>query len=293
MAIMRARVLRAFVAAALLAAGASAAVDAKGPPDDGGEEGYGNNLSIPTLFVPDNSAAPALRIPGTSEATSPVATDEQPVWHDEITFYDQDGNATVVPAGWYYEQQTDAAWQATWDVATSAAVMADWGDNLTDAPKLKARQPIRVEMTLYQMAQDDQGALVRTTGTGFRVYKLTDELDRLATYGTDGAAVTNMPVRVFEAGATLSIQNVDTGAWVLGGPDGGAPMSAEINSVGGIVYGFNWGIQGRKSTPAAGTYQLTFETVGTSIVAIEDADALRVPTFDTTSTTLTITLVQR
>lgn len=292
MAIMRTRVLRALTAATLVAVGASALVDAKGPPDQG-EEGFGNNLSIPTLFVPNVTGAPALRIPGVDVATAPTATADQPVWHEEITFTDQDGNITVIPAGDYYEQKTSATWQAEWAIADSATVMADWGDNLTDAPKLKARQPIRVEMTLYQMEQNGDLSYSMATGEGFRVYKLTDELDRLATYGTDGVLTVGMPTRVFDQGATLSIKNVTTDTYVIGTATSGVPMSVEVNSVGGVVYGFNWGTQGRKSTPTAGTYELTFRTVGTSIVAIEDATALRIPTFDTTSTTLTITLVPR
>lgn len=162
--------------------------------------------------------------------------------------------------------------------------MADWGDNLTSSPSLKARQPIRVEMTLFQDG---------VTATGLMVYKLTDEADRLATYGTSGDLVAGMPVRVFDAGATLSIKNLGTGTWVLGDETGGVPMSVEINSTGGVVYGFNWGIKGRTSTPTAGTYELTFRTVNTTIVSLEDADAVRVPTFDATSTTLVISLTPR
>lgn len=281
----RTRALRAFAAtAALLMAGMSAMVDAKGPPDDGGEEGFGNNLSVPALFVPDTTGAPALRMPLVTDATAPVAIADQPVWYDEVVFVDEDGNITTVPAGYYFEQKTEATWQADWSTALSADVIADWGDNLTSSPELKARQPIRVEMTLYQDG---------VTATGLVVSKLTNELDRYATYGTDGVLVAGMPVRVLDSGATLTIKNVDTGVYVLGDATGGVPMSVEINSTGGIVYGFNWGIQGRKSTPVAGTYELTFTTVGTTITGISDADAIRVPTWDADSTTLTITLVAR
>jgi hypothetical protein len=281
----RTRALRAFAAtAALLMAGMSAMVDAKGRPDDGGEEGFGNNLSVPALFVPDMIGAPALRMPTISVATAPLAIADQPVWYDEVVFTDMDGNITIVPAGYYFEQKTEATWQADWSMASSANVIADWGDNLTEAPNLKARQPIRVEMTLFQDG---------VTATGLKVYKLTDELDRIATYGTDGVLVAGMPVRVLDAGATLTILNTDTEQYVLGDENGGVPMSVEINSTGGIVYGFNWGIQGRKSTPDAGTYELTFTTVGTTIVGIDDPDAIRIPTYDEDSTTLTITLGAR
>jgi hypothetical protein len=280
----RIRAIRGFAAAAVFLVGATAMADAKAPPAAEAEEGYGNNLSVPALFVPDQTTAPALRLPGVTAATAPVAIGGQPVYYDEIVFTDTDGNVTIVPAGYYFEQKTEAAWQADWSTAPTATVVADWGDNLTDAPNLKARQPLRVEMTLFQDG---------VTATGLRVVKLTDELDRYATYGTDGVLTAEMPVRVFDAGATLSIRNVGTGAWVLGDETGGVPMSVEVNSTGGLVYGFNWGIQGRKSTPVAGTYELVFTTNATTIVGIEDVDAIRVPEWTEDSTTLTITLSTR
>jgi hypothetical protein len=227
------------MAATILAAGLvipSVAVAKQGPPT--GEE-TGNNLSVPAIWV--GSGGPALR---GGPCGALVEVDGQP-------------DQNVYPG--YYLQKTTDVWQAQCSVETSASVTADWGDDLF-RPVITTRSPLRIEM----------GLLADTTMSGMVVVNLTpDELDRNATYGTLGAVTPFNPVRVFDSGATLTIQMLDANGNPAGPPVYSGPMSAEINSIGAVVYGYNWGVQGRTNRMQAGTYKLTFETVGTTITACE------------------------
>ena len=205
----------ALVASAILVTG----VAAKGPPLPGEETT--NNLSVPAIFVPSVGV-------GTPTCT----VDDDTVYLDPLEM-------SVAFPGYYI--QGEATWQADCGTAAIDTVTATaaWGDNLTSAP-LKQRTPIRVEMGLMADALTYQM-------TGFSVVKLTDELDRLATYGTDGVPVSPFgEVRVWNAGAQLKISN-DAGVVVYDGP-----YTAEINSTGRVVYGYNW------QKPVAGTYTIAF-----------------------------------
>jgi hypothetical protein len=96
--------------------------------------------------------------------------------------------------------------------------------------------------------------------TGFEVVKLTDELDRYATYGTLGNAVTPYgEVRVWDAQAWLQIYRAADNLKVYDGP-----FAAEINATGRVVYGVNW------QKPVQGTYTIVFTAPQ---VTITGADA--------------------
>ncbi len=124
---------------------------------------------------------------------------------------------------------------------------AEWGDNLTSAP-LKAGTPIRVEI----------GFLVDPAGypmPGYVVEKLDPSLlDRESHYGTLGNEVAAFPeVRVWNSGVTLDIRRSD-GTVVYSGA-----YTAEVNSTGRVVYGFNW------QKPLSGEYTLTVTTNGITL----------------------------
>ncbi len=263
--------------AALLVLPASGLAAGGPPPGRGhgtGEETtLGNNLSVPAIFVPGSTAsgAPVLRVPCGSTPQAPVGP-------------------TSAQFPGYWLQGTEATWSATCQEATSVTgIVADWGDNLTTSPKLAAGKPIRVEVGLLDAA---------ATGlTGYVVDNLTPELeDRLATYGTAGTSfVTGTAgapqTRVWDAGTTLTIQPLDQAGQPVGQPVYSGPISAEINSTGAVVYGYNWGSQGRSNTPSAGTYRLTFTTaMNTTITGVADTGVVNVPTYDAHSTSVTVTL---
>lgn len=226
-----------------------------GGPGGGEEEEGGNNLSLPTRYVPDTTGAPV----------SSIGCD---VLADNFAPGDDGQMATFPPEDpVYWVQKTAATWSGDCVTGgTGVEVSADWGDNLTgDAPAIKSGKPIRVEVSLTQ-TNDDTGP-----HTGYEVLKLTDELDRLATYGTDGTTL-SQNYRVWDAGASLMIETcADT---LCASPQPllqENPMLAEINSIGAVVYGYNWGT--KKDAPAPGIYKITFQANNTTIRDAVDAKA--------------------
>lgn len=226
---------------------------AKGGPPAGTEEeeAAANNLSVPALFVP----AVGLGVT-CGETYTPVT--------GEASLFDYATMTGILPgiSGYYYVQGEDD-WQASCTTALvdTVSVTADWGDNLTGAP-LKAGTPVRVEMGLLADA-------TAYNFTGFSVVKLTDELDRYATYGTLGEAVAPYgEVRAWDAGARLTIAKTDGTLTVYNDV-----ATAEINSTGRVVYGYNWQL------PVAGEYLITFTApnvnfVGTDVGSLVDGDTV-------------------
>lgn len=231
-------------------------IDMGGPPCEGGPGGgeeTGNNLSLPTKFVPSEMApgAPGLRL----ECGAALA----PGWDGLLpTFPPED------PV--YWVQKSEATWTADCTTDETTNVSAKWGDNLVGEGQLKAGRPIRVEVNLTDILDE-------TVATGYVVNKLTDELDRLATYGTDGTTLTQN-YRVFDAGAKLTIEECDDTEClnVANPPIYEGAMSAEVNSIGAVVYGYNWGTR-RINAAESGVYRLTFYANNTTLTAVQDAKA--------------------
>lgn len=229
----------------------------KGPPPGKGEEAGSNNLSVPTIFVPN---------PGAFPVTCPGGPDD-PIG-------DPSNGYEIAPLEYYYVQGENT-WQAECTDAASGLGQADFGDNLTSGA-LKAGMPIRIEVGLM----DTSGVEM----IGYNVVKLQpSELDRNSAYGThatptvDGFVAeqtafpwtgevidpeTGLPtevtvgVRIWDSTATFSIRNAETNEYVV--PE--QLFGAEINATGAVVYGYNWGVSGHgvKELPAAGTYILRF-----------------------------------
>lgn len=248
----------ALLAALALLAMTPAAFAAGPPPGKGGGGGHettlGNNLSVPTIFVGSVPSTPAVR-EATTAAPDQLVAPAGP-------------QSTVFPGFWL--QKTEASWRSMYRVAGGPDEMvpatANWSDNLTKH-QWSARQPIRVEMVLYDPDE---------VMTGYVITNLTPELpDRSATYGTDGATFTTpAPIgeatvytRVFAPGAHLSIVRPGDGFVVFDGP-----MTAEMNSGGAVTYGYNWGIKG--AMPVAGDYTLTFSLPVTGFAQIDEIDPL-------------------
>jgi len=197
------------------------------------ESGLGNNLSVPTIFVPSVGVG------------SQVCTDA-----DDTVLPDPEAVSTTFPGYWV---QGEATWQADCAVAPDNTVSATaaWGDNLAGMASLAVGHPVRVELALLADA-------AAYSMTGFGVEKLQPELlDRVSAYGTnDGSGVTPYPeVGVWNAGVTLTIT----------GPSSvSVPFGAELNSAGRVVFGYNW------RPTAAGTYTIqatvpTVTLVGTDV----------------------------
>lgn len=256
--------------AALVMTSMSGAFGAKGvpgPPHPPSEEETGtNNLSVPALFVPSTTGSPF-----TGTCTDGVDDSADP---SGLMGVDLNADGVADEHLDYYVQGV-ATWQA--DCATAAAdaltVGAEWGDNLTSAP-LKAGTPIRVEI----------GFLADATANpmpGYVVEKLDPTLlDRESHYGTKGVEVLNFPeVRVWNNGVTLDIRSKD-GTVVVADT---IAYSAEVNSTGRVVYGFNW------QKPVAGEYTVTVKAP-TIYLATTDAGSLSDTTGDGKYDTVELTV---
>ena len=220
----------------------------------GGEEA-GNNLSVPTYFVPDRIGAPTLRVDCRQAPTGP------PEKWGEL---------------YYYMQKSEATWSAPCSDKPGARVRASWGSNLINDRTLRAGRPIRVEM---QLTHTSDHAL------GYIIENLTPELpDRRASYGTLGIpdGVEDMAYMVWAAGAQLTITSVPGEVEVYDGP-----MSAEIDSTGKVVYGHNWGIA-KTDAPEPGRYKLVFTIPSTNGTVITGADDEGEPNVRFTEKTATV-----
>lgn len=235
--------------AIILALAATPTVFAKGKPPPQVETG--NNLSFATKFVPNTANAPTLRLDCSATPTAPSGP-----------------YCTSFPG--YYCQKTLADWQAACiEDGGPTTVTASWGANLLGDAPLKSGRPIRVEMVLTESGG--------TAGPGYIVTNLTPELeDRLATYGTDGA-VQNTDYVVFDDGARLKIETcVDTGCTQTSGGIYDGAFTPEINSLGRVVYGYNWGTAGKATAAQPGIYKLTFTASGTTIYSAPGAQTCAV-----------------
>lgn len=241
----------------------------KGPPPGKGpggdhDETLGNNLSVPTIMI--GGGFTGVACPG--GLLHPSGTPQ--------------AGYEIDPVAYYFVQGVHK-WQAECTTATSATATAEWGDNLAGDAKLQVGKPIRVELGLF----DDTGLQMQ----GFNVVKLEpSKLDRESAYGTlatdDGmggwyATAGTLPVRVFDAGVTFSVKNVDTGAYVV--PVGSNP-TAEINATGKVVYGYNLRVS------AAGDYEITFVIPKVDITGV-DVGAYTTDPSGPDTVTLVITVI--
>jgi len=229
-----------------------------GPPGGGGggggggEETAAQNLSVPAILV----GSLGTLVCGADE-TSPsalVAPTGTP-----LTGYEVPG---------YYWVQKVHTWQAQCFNAAGASVFGAWGDNLSGDAKLKVGSPIRVEIVLTNMTDyagtaELPGPIPSGTLQGYDVIKLQPStLDRLSAYGhlaggDETSGWTDIPVDVgqaswvvHDAGMQISVENLDTGEFVVPLQ----PIAPEINATGKIVYGYNLRVS------ATGNYQIRFNT---------------------------------
>lgn len=209
----------------------------KGGGGGPGEETTANSLSVPALFVGVNPYG--LTCDGSF--VDPTG--------DGLTGY------SIDPTVAYYVQGVHT-WQAGCDDGlTSATAVADWGDNLTGDAALKVGSPIRVEIGLNAGAQNL---------TGYTVYKLEPEqLDRVSPYGTpadlSGKNTAYPETRVWTQGAWLKI-------YPKGAPESAVVddyATAEVNSTGRIVYGYNLRVG------ETGTYVIEFTAPNVTITSTD------------------------
>ncbi len=257
----------------------------------GNGKGNGNGGGPGEETIPNNLSVPAIFVGGTQNVQYPAV-------YPEFIVPEQVPISEFSVAGFYYVQGIHK-WQAE---SSSSSVVepvyAKWGDNLIGDAKLKVGSPIRVEVGLYSTD------LLRPDMTGWEVVKLEpDQLDRVSPYGTevfdDGSSDYTTPfipvanpnpldeflgmesvreVRVYDNAATWTITDAN-GASVL--PTSLA--SAEINSTGRYVYGYNL----RVGVP--GEYTIVFNAPNTTIEGTDNVPTAEI--VDTSTVKLIINVV--
>jgi hypothetical protein len=234
-----ARLTIAITAALFGAALFSGAVFAKGKPTSEAAQ----NLSVPAILVGPLGLIQC----GASdlEPSALVAPTGIP-----LTGYE-------LPGDWWVQKVH--TWQAQCFTAETASVFGNWGDNLEGDAKLKVGSPIRVEIVLTNMT--DFTATLPSMD-GYNVLKLQPStLDRLSAYGHDAVlegalwvatadSFTSGEWVVHDAGMQISVQNLDTGVYVVPLQ----PIAPEINATGKVVYGYNLRVS------ETGNYQIRFAT---------------------------------
>jgi hypothetical protein len=287
--------MMAFAVATAVAVAGSAAFAAKPLGVGGGKKPtteLGNNLSQPAKFLSGGTTnPPTVRVPCDTYSST---TNQDPTL---LPVLQADTN-------YYWLQKSESTWTAdcssgvtVTDYGSVVELKGDWGDNLTGGGMLKAGKPIRVEMGLFEVIESPDGP-IPVSGSGYPITNLTPDLaDRLATYGlkcvsdctvSPVAAIADMPYRVFDGTARLTIvQTAPTAKSIYDGP-----MTAEINSTGGVVYGFNWGTSGRTNAPQAGTYEIEFtiDNPNSHMGSVADG-TLCTPDDDTTGGCARVTIV--
>lgn len=276
------------IAIALILSGAMAAgaAFAAKPPGAGGGGGGGGGGGPPTSEAAQNLSVPAILVGSLGTlvcGTSPAApSDLVPPTGTPLTGYD-------AAVGYYWVQKVHT-WKAQCFNDTEALVFGAWGDNLAGDAKLKAGSPIRVEIVLTNMtdftgAEGGLGTIPSGTLQGYNVIKLQSTLDRLSAYGHQAGGDeingwTDIPQDVgqaswvvHDAGMQISVQNLDTGAFVVPLQ----PIAPEINATGKVVYGYSLRVS------ATGNYHIRFNT--TPAVTFTGVDA---GTFDANNAYLDI-----
>ena len=225
--------------------------DGKGPGGGGHEPGATNNLSVPLINIGGSWTG----------VTCPLADEVLPSG-TPLSGYE------IEPAAYYYVQG-EHTWQAECVTSDAASAGAFWGDNLAGDAKLKVGMPIRVEIGLEYLMDDPDTEEVEGMD-GFSVVKLEpSKLDRESTYGTlatcdaemtcSATVTTFTSVRVFDSGATWSVQNLET----LEFPIPQQLIGSEINATGKAVYGYNLRVSEQ------GAYRITFNFPNVTITGVD------------------------
>jgi hypothetical protein len=290
---MKTNKLNLALALTLGAAMATSVAFGKGKPPV--TETAAQNLSVPAILV----GSLGTLVCGTSDS---APSELKPPTGIPLTDYEVEG---------YYWVQKVHTWQARCFNAIEASVFGSWGDNLAGDAKLSTGSPIRVELVLTNsddFSATGSGTIPSGTLQGYKVIKLQPStLDRLSAYGhqatgpspewtatpsdfpqyptnatcPDPEDATNPGCQgwvVHDAGMQISVQNLDTGAFVVPLQ----PIAPEINATGKIVYGYNLRVT------AAGKYQIRFNS--TPAVTFTGVDA---GSFDANNAYLDITVTAK
>jgi fibronectin type 3 domain-containing protein len=264
-----------------------------GGGDEGGDEGFGNNLSFPTIFA-DGYGLSGLKISGTWPGVGPFATlptfdfntGLRPLSTETLTTFPFFDSSTAVSIGGitYYPQATASTWQAEWRVNASPTmeVIVDWGDALL-SKSYTAQSMVRIETILKQDATIPG---VTDSMTAYKMALLAGSgINELQ--GTDKSTYASATRNVFAINARLKVEKLAADGSVSaelynkavyegfgttvegGGRTNDTAYAAELNQGGLVVYGKNFfmtQVPGEKT----GKYRITFSLDPTAKVGTVD-----------------------
>jgi hypothetical protein len=261
---------------------------------------YGNNLSVPVIFAEGhNIVGGDVGVVGSGFRSSPLVdnfdalTAYSPLGFlgvtDPVTgeSFDLAGNPLL--SNWFYEQKTEATWQAEWvdatdpetTVHTVAVTRLDWGDSLL-SKAWTVRSKIRLEVRLYRdndLTSSDGSVGLKGYGMNHLSGSGIDEVWGAADAAALGAAapstepyiVTPAETTVYSNCARLSLYGIA----VLGdtdpaddveifsmpvadkyGTDGPGGFGAEVNVGGYAIYGYT--LDAKSLKLPAGFYRVVF-----------------------------------
>lgn len=229
----------------------SASISLRVAGSGGGEEGVGNNLSVPVVFAegvglggaaitPDD---PGLR-PLAEEEAGPLAAGAEPFWWEgnEPDCGPDPENPT------FFCQGSSNTWRAEWldgSVGPQRSALVAWGDNLTHH-QFDTHAPVRIEVVLW-----DQDVTLQGFEMPFSSGEMMDEI-----FGSNGQIIDTLPT-IFSKAARLTISKLDDASYnpetgegeVLEdvfegsieegwGSEGPGSFAAEVNGGGKVIYGF-------------------------------------------------------
>lgn len=263
---------------------------AGGGGEEGGDEGFGNNLSFPLVFA-DSYGLTGAKISGSWPGAGPFAalpafdfnTGLRPLSTEVLSAFPFFDSSTAVSIGGtvYYPQKTASTWQAEWRNNAQGQMLdaiVDWGDALL-ARTYTTNSIVRIETALKQDATIPG---VTDTMTAYKMSLLSGQgITELQ--GTDKTTYDSATRNLFAINARLKIEKIATGGGAdtvifdkaiyegLGGTDvhggsgggGGAPTAsvytAEMNVAGSLVYGYNFRIgQVTGIADKTGQYRISF-----------------------------------
>lgn len=215
-------------------------VSGSGSGSGGGEEGLGNNLSVPVIFAEGIGLTllPSITDPGLRPlAEEGVVPTSNPFWYE----------ANVPDCEIYYCQKGVNTWRAEWLDGTAGiprSAFASFGDNLTHRT-WNTHAPIRIEIALW-----DQGGNLQ----GFEMpYSVGSEATEM--YGTNGVLAAMQPT-IYSPTARLVLQKLtnynpntgqgdvaatvtDVALWENLGAEGPGQFKAEVNVAGRVILGYS------------------------------------------------------
>jgi hypothetical protein len=255
---------------------------AKGPkPPPTPTEILGNNLSVPVTFSEgygltgspvDVSTAGSTGLRGTMLVDNFDSLETYtPIYFQGTVDYD----GTLLFSNWFYEQKTEATWQAAWQDGSAInpveVTRLDWGDSLL-SQTWSVRSKIRVEVALYRDNSEYlQGyAMNHLYGEGTtEVWGTADKsLLGAAEPSKDPMMLPPIEQTVYSNCARITVSEI-TGrdgtvtreifsypVYEKYGVTGPGGFSGEVNVGGKLIYGFNWDPRAHDLPP--GWYRVEF-----------------------------------